>query len=62
MQPPAAKSRSLIQGMPLYATMGEASIACKLGLLSPRGNRSTQMHMEKVAQLLGEKYAFLYGS
>jgi hypothetical protein len=48
--------------MPLHAALGEATHACKSVLLSPGGNRSTQLHMQETARLLGEKCTFLAGS
>jgi len=62
MQPPTAKSRSMNQGMPLHGALGEAAHACKSNLLDLGGNRSTQLHMQEAAQLLGEKNTFLDGS
>ena len=49
MQRLAAKSRSLNQGIPLHAALGEPSHACKLVLFYPKGNQSTQLHMQEVA-------------
>ena len=48
--------------MHLHAALGEAAHACKFVLLSPRGNRSTQLYMQETTRLLEKKCAFLAGS
>ena len=62
MQPPTTKSRSLNQGMPLHAALGEAAHACKSIFLGPGGNWSTQLHIQEAAQLLGENAHFRNGA
>ena len=46
------------QEMPLHVSLGEVVHACKLVLLGPEGNRSTQLHMQQSAQLGGKNAHF----
>lgn len=62
MKPLAAKSRSLNEGMSLHAALGEIAHACKSVFLGLGGNRSTQLHMQEVSQLLGENAHFWKGA
>ena len=48
--------------MHLHATLGEAAYACKFVLLGPRGNQSTQLHMQEVVRLLEGNAQFWLGA
>jgi len=47
--------------MPLHDALGEASHACKFVLLNPRGNWSTQLHMQETVHLLEKNAHFWLG-
>jgi len=50
------------QGMPLHDASGEVAHVWKSVLLSPKGNQSTQLHMQEATQLLGENAHFWKGA
>ena len=43
----------------MHVALGEAAYAYKYVLLGPKGNRSTQLHMQATTQLLEKNAHFL---